>query len=613
MKNVNDRLSSKDYKLWVNTEKKEGSVILIHPFVTETRIKNRNYSTESLTLNCLMGSLVKAGFSCVAINSEMKQWDAIETVNHVITYKDIFMVGISCKSERAYGEAKKMAMLIKQRFPKVHITIGGILATVADEIILNDCSYFDSVSRGEGEYLITELAYKLLYQYPLSDIKSLTVRNGNHIVCNPMRKRIQNLDEMPFAFRNEMQECKENGKKQLSSAYMFTSRGCFGSCSFCSIHQLLGEHIVKKRSPQNVIREMENIIEKYNITEFYFIDDLFILPSEQGEKWIDSFCSLIKKKKMKIKFHIEIRADTVKADILTKLIESGLFRIFIGAESGSDTVLRRWNKKCTVLQNNKALFELEKTGIPKHQIELGYIMFDPMMSYSELKENYYWIKKSGLCTVQNLQNRMNVYYGTQIYNELIQNYKLVPPKFGESWINKFYADKYVEFVESTLRKMRKKLYNDSNGLLGGLFGVLDNYKNQIGFFGYAKDHEFSNANMKINNILYSIYKFINKLEREIYFYVFEKSFDFIDGGFKNIPFLEHELEKGVLEKAKILKSIAIYFQSIIDAYVSDTLQLKQIENFYIVNVNPCCYFKVQLKEKYNDKFDCNVEIVTNLG
>lgn len=87
--------------------KRKREVILIHPFVLETRIKNRNYSTESLTLNCLMGSLVKAGFSCVALNSEMQQWDAIETVNHVIRYKNIFMVGISCKSERAYGEAKK--------------------------------------------------------------------------------------------------------------------------------------------------------------------------------------------------------------------------------------------------------------------------------------------------------------------------------------------------------------------------------------------------------------------------------------------------------------------------------------------------------------------------
>nr|WP_243117195.1 radical SAM protein [Lacrimispora algidixylanolytica] len=598
--------SDNDYKLWVNTENRKGKVILIHPFVEETRTKNRNYSTESLTLGCLIGSLRKAGYSCVAVNSEMNQWDAYETSKYVLKHDDIFFVGISCKSERSYGVAKTVASLIKAKLPNVHITIGGILATVSDKRILEDCKYFDSVSRGEGEFLITELAYKLLYGMTLNDIKSLTYRNVMGVIRNPLRQRIINLDKVPLSFRTEMHELKENGSTQLSSAYMFTSRGCFGNCSFCCVYQLLGNHMVYKRSPENVVNEIKEIVENYGVTEFYFIDDLFILPSKKGEIWVDKFCYLLDEANLKIKFHVEIRADTVQSELIKKLVNHGLFRIFIGAEAGCNSVLERYNKKCTVQQNNKALYELKQSGIPKYQVELGYIMFDAAMTYQELKENYYWLKESGLSTVQNLQNRMNVYYGTQMYHDLIHRFNLEPPKFGESWINNFYMDKGVEFVEGTIRRIRKELYKNNTGLLCDFFGVLDKYKKEIGFFGYTSQNEEKDE--IIYNILYSIYKYLNKEEREIYYSIFESCFEYIENSSKRQEDFETLLAETVNSRATILREASTYFDNIIDAFSKTYVDIRKARNIYHVYADPHNYFEVILLDTLEDKFACNVNL-----
>jgi len=608
MNNTMFNENESDYKLWTNTENKRGKVLLIHPFVVETKTKNRNYSTESLTLGCLTGSLRKAGYSCVAVNAEMNQWDAYETANHVLEHDDIFFVGISCKSERSYREAKILASLIKEKLPSVHITIGGILATVADKCILEDCKYFDSVSRGEGEYLITELAYKLLYALPIVDINSLTYRKGGDVVRNSSRKRIANLDEVPQAFRNEMHELKERGLPQLTSAYMFTSRGCFGNCSFCCVHQLLGNHIVYKRSPENVVNEIADIVTNYGIDEFYFIDDLFIMPSKQGEVWIDKFCRLLDEMNLKIKFHIEVRADTVRCDLIKKMINHGLFRIFIGAEAGCNSVLKRYNKMCTVEQNNMALYELEQSGIPKSQIELGYIMFEAAMTYEELKENYYWLKESGLSTVQNLQNRMNVYYGTQMYYDLIQRFNLIPPKFGESWINNFYMDRDVEIVEVTLRRFRKKLYKDNTGLLCNFFEVLDRYKNEVGFFGYTLQNEEKGTDGIHYSILYAIYRFLSSEEREIYNDIFENCFDFIESKSSQFEDFELLLAEKIEMRASNLSQATNFFAKIIDAFNSGCLNVCQTEDVFYIYADSHIYFEVILLETLKDKFASNVAL-----
>lgn len=599
------RTDKEDYRLWINTENKKGKIILVQPFLWEARVKNRTKFTESLALGYLAGALMKANFSVASINSEMSKLNAEETVKGILHHEDVFLIGISCKSERAYRDAKEIASGIKKHRKDVHITLGGLLATVADKIILDDCEDFDSVSRGEGEYLITELAYKLLYNYPLNDIKSLTYRKEGAIVQNPSVKRIQNLDILPMPFRNEMDEIKRNNHKQLTSAYMVSSRGCFAACTFCSIHQLYGGTSIIRRSPQNIIDEMKDIYCKYGIARFSFVDDQFITPSKKGLQWLEEFCDLLENEELKVKFYLELRADTIRKEIIDRLVNNGLHRLFVGIESGSDTVLRRWKKGCTVQQNKNALFELEKSGLKKFQVNFGYIMFDPLMTYNELKENYYWLKKSGFCKVQHLQNKMNIYFGTPAYNIMVNEYKMIPPAFGDRWKYEF-NDKSVGFVEEVLRKIHLKLQDE---MLDSYISALERYREAIGFGEDLDDIQDSGDERDIIEAINSIYRYINGLEREIYFNIFESCFDFIENVYEQtyVDFVSEITEISFL-KAEKLNRISVYFVSILDMHEKDELAVIQSGKLIKMTDGKKFLFDVFIDIPINDRFDCQVKL-----
>jgi hypothetical protein len=507
-------------RLFINTEGRRGVVILVQPFLWEARAKNRTKFTESLALGYLTGALKAAGYGVLALNAEQHRWTDDEVVRRIVAAEDAVLVGFSVKSERAYRSARNIAAGVKAARPDLHLTIGGVLATSADSQVLEDCPHFDSTCRGEGEFLITELAYRILYRQPLAGMRGVTCRlPDGRIVRGENRPRVRDLDKLPRPFRNEMEE---GDSSALQSAYMVTSRGCFAACTFCSIHQIYGDRDVARRSPQNVVDEMEALVRDYGVRRFSFVDDLFIMPSPKGLRWLDEFCALLEQKQLGIKFYAEMRADTVTVERIRRLQGVGMHRLFIGIESGSDSVLLRWDKGVKVEHNNAALRELERAGLARNQVNFGYIMFDAEMTYAELKENYYWLKHSGYCLPQHLQNRMNIYVGTPTYDRMLQKFGLQPPKFGERWLYKFFDDD-VGSVEAALRGIHERLQNE---LLEDYIVCNETYRRQLNVFGESSQHFTGDFREALN----AVHRHLGGLERALYYRIFDDTFAYIDDG-----------------------------------------------------------------------------------
>jgi radical SAM superfamily enzyme YgiQ (UPF0313 family) len=93
---------------------------------------------------------------------------------------------------------------------------------------------------------------------------------------------------------------------------------------------------------------------------------------------------------------------------VSDLQRAGLRLIFVGVDAGDDRLLDRMDKGTTVEDNNQAMDVIRKQGIDLDNVTLGYIMFEPEMTLEELYNNYQWIRSSGYCNTQHLQNRMNI-------------------------------------------------------------------------------------------------------------------------------------------------------------------------------------------------------------
>jgi hypothetical protein len=504
----------------------------------------------------------------LAINAEQRCWDEEQIAENVLAISDLVLVGISCGSERTYATSKKIAKLIKQKRPKIHIIVGGILATTADEELINDCQYFDSVCRGEGEFVITELAYKLIYGLDIRNIRGLTIREPDGTIKrNQKRSRIVNLDLVSFPIRNEMEFNKLNNIVQPESAYILGSRGCYGDCSFCSLHYLYGSRGVVSRTPESIVDELAHVKKNYGVNQFWFVDDTFFMPSKKGLEWLDDFCVVLKKRDLNIGFHIELRGDSIQASTIRKLEEVGLNSVFIGVESGCDSMLQRWNKGLTVKENERAIKELEALGWDKNRIDFGYIMFDPAMTLEELRQNYLWVRNSGHCRVQHLQNRLNIYYGTQSYQQMVDKYGLTPPYFGNRWNYPFIHKSVGDF---------HKIFRENHDYIQN--ALLDGYiPSQVKYL------EVHNVLKKQNNLhpkfvldaLESICRYFNNLEREIYYYIFDILLDNLD----KIPIeqLEKYVRTFVSFRCNYLNNLSKDFQRVLDHIDLDNRTYNMVE------------------------------------
>jgi radical SAM superfamily enzyme YgiQ (UPF0313 family) len=495
---------------------------LVHPYLPEASAKNRLKYRESLALGYLTAALEASGYEVASINAEFHALEPGAVAERLLGQRDIGLVGISAKSQRTYRAAKVIAQRVKAERPDVHITVGGVFPSAADHQLLGDCAHIDSVVRGEGEHAIVELAGILAGGQPLASMRGLTYRGpSGEVIRTPERRRIQNLDALPFPARRDLEDILAAGGRGASSAYLVASRGCYARCTFCSIHQIYGDHQVVRRSAGSIVDEMAQLGARYGIRRFSFVDDLFIMPSKRGIAWVHEFCDELERRELSVNFYAEMRADTVQPDLLERLLAVGLHRIFIGAEAGSDEVLQRWDKGTKVADNDAAVAVLRGLNVPAHAINFGYIMFDPEITVEELRKQYGWLKGSGICKVQHLQNKMNIYWGTPQHARMLAQGRKDTAAFGDRWIYEF-DDPVVGAFEGVVRRFVRRMEAEHGEAMATAREAF-----------MTRMHE-DETTVAVPDWLADVYsqalRRVDQLERDCYYHVFDRLFYETDRG-----------------------------------------------------------------------------------
>ena len=112
-------------------------------------------------------------------------------------------------------------------------------------------------------------------------------------------------------------------------------------------------------SPEKILMSLEDLVKKYGALTLYWGDEIFF--SSDKERMY--FCQLLKKKNLPIEFIVQLRADLINLELVQVLKEVGCVKICIGAESGSDKILKTANKKVTAEQVCKAVSTCVEGGV----------------------------------------------------------------------------------------------------------------------------------------------------------------------------------------------------------------------------------------------------------
>ncbi len=232
-----------------------------------------------------------------------------------------------------YEKNRDLAIKIKEQYPKAFTILGGVHATVFGRALIGHLNSFDIVFCGEGESLP-----KVLRELEDKGVVSRVIfgkrQTDLNILSFPARHFLRKdlYFDAPTVFMG-----KAIGSK---SGTIITSRGCPFSCSFCCSPNIWGQRTFF-RSSKSVLAEVDELIEKYGVSEIRFQDDNFTLNRQ-----LEDICIGLSNRK--VFWRCSTRADLLNRDLLKLLWKGGCREIGIGIESAEDSVLDLINKKESV-------------------------------------------------------------------------------------------------------------------------------------------------------------------------------------------------------------------------------------------------------------------------
>lgn len=394
----------------------------------------------------LTSTLSKANYDVKAYDLCYLSW---QEVNTLIVNEKPDIVGITCLTEQRAAPIK-LVQTVKAINDNITTIMGGIHSTILYDQVLQHYPV-DFVILGEGEETLLELTRALESGNKVADVAGIAFKKDGKIVKTEPRKLIEDLDSIPFPAYNWFNldsyekyeilqgEYKGRDVKSLRFVPIIASRGCVGTCQFCSTPKFWGQRW-RVRSIKNVVDEIEYLKNEYNCGFFNFADDIFTVRKER----IVELCKEIMDRKLDILWDCETRVNFIWDDMLEWMYEAGCYCISFGVESASPIVIKEINKKTNPEQIENAFLLTKKYGI---KTKMLLMIGNPGECDESVNDTKRMIEKVAPDFVS-ISNTM-VFPGTKLY-ELASKQGLVDDSY---WLSDKPAPYYT--VENDIKQMFK--------------------------------------------------------------------------------------------------------------------------------------------------------------
>jgi len=276
------------------------------------------------------------------------------------------IAGFTCLSP-TINHVFRLCKIIKEKISsKCFTVVGGIHPTIFPKETLEN-PHIDFAVVGEGEITFSELVKTIKdKKFDFENINGLYFKKDGKILNALPRDFIKNLDDISFPARDlfDLKLYRSAPTKKLTAEQgspILTSRGCVFDCIHC-VSKAIWHRQIRYRGADNVVEEIVECINKFNIKEFNILDDNFTLNKPRAIE----ICRQIIDRKLPISWICFSRADTINEELVSMMAQAGCKKISLGLESGSQKVLDLMRKQTTVEQGEKAVKLIRKYGILVH-------------------------------------------------------------------------------------------------------------------------------------------------------------------------------------------------------------------------------------------------------
>jgi len=301
------------------------------------------------------GYLRNLQFSTDLLDANAENLDFDETTDRVVALMPRY-TAIVCYSQQANVCAPimvgvtELCQKIKHRLPEQQIIISGWHPSALPERTLLELEC-DIVIQGEGFHALRDL----LAGSEKDRIPGLWWQEDGEVKHNDRTGNIEDLsteladvawDLLPMKgrrYRAFNWMCLADLESRNRFASMFTSLGCPFRCSFCAIHATYGEHKLRCWSTDWVMKQLDILVNAYQIKNINLHDELFIyqenhfLPIAKGiiERGYDLNIATFAR--------VDI-LDGLPIEDLKLLKKAGINWFKLGIETGNRGILRQVKK-----------------------------------------------------------------------------------------------------------------------------------------------------------------------------------------------------------------------------------------------------------------------------
>ena len=323
------------------------------------------------------------------------------------------IVGFSATTPNV-SDVEYFSRKIKKMNSKIITVIGGPHCAGEPVSTLQMCASVDLLVRGEGEAVMLDIANG----NAVDSIGNLTYKKlDGSITSNYDRPLIEPLDGLPFPAWHLLDMSYYTRPSRfisrnlsLRTTHIFTARGCPYNCYYCA-GPLIGRRKVRFHSPQRVISEIGELVNKYSIEAIFFAEDMFLSHKKRALEIMELFTARGFHKK--IVWMAQISTESVTPELLSMMKNAGCVHVEYGFESGSQRMLDLMNKTASVQRNKEIAVFTRRSGL---RFQGNFIVGYPGETEEDFNKTISFIKETRPNNIS-----MNLFMplpGTEIYKRL---------------------------------------------------------------------------------------------------------------------------------------------------------------------------------------------------
>jgi radical SAM superfamily enzyme YgiQ (UPF0313 family) len=340
----------------------QGKVAAVHGKRLKVLLYNPQavFFTLPLALLAIGSELDPEKFEVVIVDARIDR----DAENTILSHVDgAVCLGVTVLTGAPISDALRISRAAKRARPNLPVVWGGWHPSMFSRECLLDGAV-DVTVRGQGEETFTDIVTRLAEGRSLEGCAGCTVRLADGTILENPPRALAQVDKFrahDYGLIPVERYFELKGKRQLD---YISSQGCNFRCAFCSDPFVYGRKWVGLE-PIRMAARLKELWDRYHFDDVNFQDETFFTKAGRVEALADRIVA----SGMKITWAATMRADQgirLPEAVWARCKQSGLRRLLVGVESGSNEVLKRIRKDIKIEQVYETAEKMLRFGIAGH-------------------------------------------------------------------------------------------------------------------------------------------------------------------------------------------------------------------------------------------------------